>query len=330
MKQASRFVADHGLTPRRQDTPAISVDTALKLLALTMSGLQNRFTSLSQFPVMSLLEASILEAAAGRKAIYMSDLQKACNRVMSNGLPYRIHAPLSSRLSYFIQTCRPHQFPVRGLVPEWYLLNSPALTARPDLVARRQAELRIIERDLPYLPAPSVAELLITDVLAPTRLTPTTFAIPYSDDGIWVANNTRRGLEFPGGHVEPGESISKGARRETVEETGLLVKNLQPIGVKVCRAHHDDNGRREDLSVQDGYRYPYPNSFMQFWMGEVAERFRYHENDECLSPLFIPWDEVRAFLAEDGGRLFPDLDRPYRRELLKEVYRRAGPRQASR
>lgn len=36
------------------------------------------------------------------------------------------------------------------------------------------------------------------------------------------------------------------------------------------------------------------------------------------------------FLAEDGGRLFPDLDRPYRRELLKEVYCRAGPRQASR
>lgn len=145
-----------------------------------------------------------------------------------------------------------------------------------------------------------------------------------------MANNTRRGLEFTGGHVEPGESVQKGARRETVEETGLLVKSLHPVGVKVCRAHHDDNGRREDLSVQDGYRYPYPNSFMPFWMGEVAERVLYQENDECLSPLFISWGEVRAFLAEDGGRLFPDLDRPYRRELLKEVYRRAGPRQASR
>lgn len=41
-----------------------------------------------------------------------------------------------------------------------------------------------------------------------------------------------RGYTFPGGHVEPGESIVDSVIREMKEETGLTVRSLRLCGVK--------------------------------------------------------------------------------------------------
>ncbi|HML47253.1 MAG TPA: 8-oxo-dGTP diphosphatase [Clostridia bacterium] len=41
-----------------------------------------------------------------------------------------------------------------------------------------------------------------------------------------------KGIAFPGGHVEPGESLVACAKREVWEETGLTVRNLTLCGVK--------------------------------------------------------------------------------------------------
>lgn len=41
-----------------------------------------------------------------------------------------------------------------------------------------------------------------------------------------------QGYTFPGGHVEPGESIVQSVMREVKEETGLTLKNPHLVGVK--------------------------------------------------------------------------------------------------
>ena len=41
------------------------------------------------------------------------------------------------------------------------------------------------------------------------------------------------GLTFPGGHVENGEGIIPSTIREIKEETGLDIKNLIPLFVKI-------------------------------------------------------------------------------------------------
>lgn len=40
------------------------------------------------------------------------------------------------------------------------------------------------------------------------------------------------GVTFPGGHVEPGESLVLSVIREIKEETGLEIKNVKLCGVK--------------------------------------------------------------------------------------------------
>lgn len=49
------------------------------------------------------------------------------------------------------------------------------------------------------------------------------------------------GLTFPGGHVEPGESITGSVIREVYEETGLHIKNPRLCGIK---QFEKDNGAR--------------------------------------------------------------------------------------
>lgn len=51
--------------------------------------------------------------------------------------------------------------------------------------------------------------------------------LPVTDSGWLLTNHKVRGLEFPGGKVEAGETVEEAARREVFEETGAILGELE-------------------------------------------------------------------------------------------------------
>ena len=107
-------------------------------------------------------------------------------------------------------------------------------------------------------------------------------------DGKVLVQNRRDpnwgGLTFPGGHVEPGESLVDSVIREMQEETGLTVKNPRIIGTK-------------SWMQKDGGRYLVLLYTATEYEGEL------HSSEEGD----IAWmtiDEMRAGQMVDGMELF--------------------------
>lgn len=75
-------------------------------------------------------------------------------------------------------------------------------------------------------------------------VTLTNMCMIYDGDKILVQDRTNagwKGVAFPGGHVEKGESFVDSVVREVFEETGLTISSPKLCGVKNC--------------ILDGYRY---------------------------------------------------------------------------
>ncbi|WP_210364822.1 RNA deprotection pyrophosphohydrolase [Bacillus sp. REN3] len=51
----------------------------------------------------------------------------------------------------------------------------------------------------------------------------------YKNDWL-LTKHKERGLEFPGGKVEEGETLEQAARREVLEETGAVLGKLESVG----------------------------------------------------------------------------------------------------
>lgn len=130
--------------------------------------------------------------------------------------------------------------------------------------------------EVSYLPKPNTAEIILTCDLAPIELTCTAFVIPvFADQSILLACHQRRGLECPGGHIEPGETYEQAARREALEEVGCIVSDIIPIGFIRLTTHG---------VIPEGYRYPHPVSYQQFFAGKVLHQNYYESNEECAAP----------------------------------------------
>lgn len=139
-------------------------------------------------------------------------------------------------------------------------------------------------------------------------VTLTNMCMVYKGDQILVQNRKKawRGIAFPGGHLEKGESFVNSVIREVFEETGLTIVNPQICGIKhfydradhryiviLYKANqfsgeliHTEEGENFWINIDDLHRY------------ELAEDF-----EELLDVFFDNDKNEMMYIKEDNYRM---------------------------
>jgi 8-oxo-dGTP diphosphatase len=120
----------------------------------------------------------------------------------------------------------------------------------------------------------------------------------YLDDWLLTMHSVR-GLEFPGGKVEPGESLKEAAIREVYEETGAALEDLTQIA---------------EYRVADE-----KNTFVKavFW-GKIKSVHKMNSYFETKGPVLIKGDLLHLRFGEEFSFIMKD---DVAAECIKYIYK---------
>ncbi len=130
----------------------------------------------------------------------------------------------------------------------------------------------------------------------------TAMCMVWRGDEILVQDRVKedwRGVAFPGGHIERGESFVEGIRREMREETGLDVRGLKLCGIK-------------QFPTQEGERYVVLLFKASEFEGEL------HSSDEGRVRWIKRADLAAEKTVDDFDQLLRVMDEEEWNEMLYE------------
>ncbi len=98
-------------------------------------------------------------------------------------------------------------------------------------------------------------------------------------------------VEIPGGGIEEGECILEALRREAREETGLLIKDIEPVGYLLEKRESVKNAYDWDKSISFVFKAK-PEK-------EVGTEYTEEEKAEGFKPIWIKPDDFMARQKEE-------------------------------
>ncbi len=123
-------------------------------------------------------------------------------------------------------------------------------------------------------------------------------AIIYNDKNeILLINNPKRGWEFPGGRLEPGETLYEALHREVKEETGanIVVEYLANIN-SVVNTFIGSNGTEVPTQVIFDFVCHYKNGTLS--TSEESKEVKWIKKDEAKEKMSFDIERDRFISAE--------------------------------
>ncbi len=134
-----------------------------------------------------------------------------------------------------------------------------------------------------------------------TEMTTMVMVYDRKSDRVLVIDRLKKykGISFPGGHVEPGESVYDCAVREVREETGLEISGLLPRGIVDWAKKTEDTRYVEFLFVTEDFSgdlLPGTDEGKIFWLDVPELRTRpLSPNFDMYLPMFFGRGHAEAF-----------------------------------
>ena len=142
------------------------------------------------------------------------------------------------------------------------------------------------------------------------RVELTSLCMVYRGEEILLQNRVKtdwRGYCFPGGHVEPGESIVASVIREMKEETGLIIENPKLCGIKEFHKMKDGKRYIVFLYVANQFSGELKASAEGdvFWypLSELAQSKELIDGFEEMLPVFTNNEISEVFYERCGDEL---------------------------
>ena len=152
-----------------------------------------------------------------------------------------------------------------------------------------------VGRDFGATPPVEITSIL-SDALPPPETITAAFALAFEGDRFLLTDLVARGLDIPGGRLEPGESPEEAMRREVYEETGARLGPARLLGYE----------RRRVLGPEPpGYPFPYPESHLVYYVARVASLHDFAPDGEARGPVLLPPAEALRvpWARSNGGML---------------------------
>ena len=140
------------------------------------------------------------------------------------------------------------------------------------------------ERDVDLLPKPNQVRSILGDGLPPLELITAASVFAFEGDRILLTRLHSRGWDIPGGHIDGGETPEAAMRREVREETGAVLDRVELLGYVHLQVL---------APKPEGYRYPYPDSYMVSYWATIAALEDFAGDQEAAARGFFAPEEAR-------------------------------------
>lgn len=122
--------------------------------------------------------------------------------------------------------------------------------------------------------------------LPPRELITSVHGFCFHDNELMLVNLNHRGWDFPGGHLEPGESAVEGFKREVLEE-GYVSGECKQLGYIIV--DHTDNPHWSEKS-----KYP-KVGYQVFYRMDITHIYEFKAQYESAERIFINPGTVKVY-----------------------------------